>query len=238
MLIFNCSRAFAGFIEPKAKAGTSPVVVPPPSADLASDAELLRDHSGERVAHIQQWVVHLVRVRRQPCVIAMEAQTRYAMLFTGLRKGDVAGFINRLVERLANEMAFAAGDTGMASDLEVLMAEFLAQHGEFRFFQRPERSVQAHLNDVAWQLKEQVTTADDLPQGHEQCAVFDAFANRLLRSTRDKKDYFVPAEEMLVDWLSRYGGLTLQGETRLREVMLQALRAQLTQQIRAMGSSL
>ncbi|MDR3409348.1 MAG: hypothetical protein P4L87_00110 [Formivibrio sp.] len=72
MLIFNCSKAFAEFIEPKPKVGTTPLMVALPSANLADDAELLLDLSGKRPAHLQQWLVHMVRVRRKPCVLAME----------------------------------------------------------------------------------------------------------------------------------------------------------------------
>ena len=221
MLIFNCSKAFAEFIEPKLKAGTPPLVAAPPSANLADDAELILDNGGERPggerpAHLQQWLVHMVRVQRKPCVLAMEVKTRFAMLFTGLKKGDGVGFINLLVERLANEMAFAAEDVGMAVDVDVMVANFAARHGAFRFYLRTDRSTQSHLNDVAWHLQIQADEAGCLPEGHEECAMFDEFANEILRTTKGRKDYFVPAEEMLCDWLSSYGGLTPDGVARVR----------------------
>ncbi|SFN44527.1 hypothetical protein SAMN05660284_01504 [Formivibrio citricus] len=216
MLIFNCSKAFAEFIEPKSKEGTPRLVLAAPSPNLADDAELLRDNSGQKPAHLQQWVVHLVRIRRRACIFAMEADTRYAMVFTGLKKGDLKGFINQLIERLANEMAFAAGDLGMMVDFDAAMEKFLARHRDFRFFLRADRSVQAHLKDVVWHLQDQAEMAGELPEGHEECGMFDESANDILRSTKGRKDYFVPAEEMLCQWLTDYAGLTAQGESKLR----------------------
>lgn len=216
MLIFNCSRAFAEFIEPKPKADVPPLVQTPPSPSLADDAELLRDRAGEKPAYLQQWVAHLVRIRRKPCVLVMEANTRYAMVFPGLKKGDVAGFINQVIERLANEMTFAVGDLSMMADFDVTMAQFLARHRDFRFFLRMDRSVQAHLKDAAWYLEDWIVEANRLPEGHEECAMVDERVNRTIRSTKSHKDYFVPAEEMLIDWLTSYAGLTAQGEAKLR----------------------
>lgn len=217
MLIFNCSKAFAEFIEPKNKGGKPPLVQVPPSLNLADDAELLQGNDGQRPAHIQQWVVHLVRIHRKPCVLVMEEKTRYAMVFTGLKKGDVASFISQLVERLANEMAFAAGALGLLVDFEATMAQLLARHRDFRFFLRMDRSVQAHLKDVAWHLEDRVVELGYLPEGHEECAVIDTWINETLRSIKGQKDYFVPVEEMVFDWLTTYAGLTAQGEIELRE---------------------
>lgn len=217
MLIFNCSKAFSEFIEPKSKPGMALLVQAPLSPNLAHDAELLHDGAGQKPAHIQQWVAHLVRIHRKPCVLVMEEKTRYAMVFTGLKKGDVAGFISQLVERLANEMAFAAGALGLLVDFDATMAQLLARHRDFRFFLRMDRSVQAHLKDVAWHLEDRVTELGYLPEGHEECAVIDGQVNEIIRSTRGQKGYFVPIEEMLFDWLTSYAGLTAQGEIKLRE---------------------
>lgn len=216
MLIFNCSKAFAEFIEPKPKDGAPSLVQAPLSPNLADDAELLRNRAGQKPEHLQQWVVHLVRIRRKACIFAMEANTRYAMVFTGLKKGDLKGFINQLIERLVNEMTFTAGDLGMMVDFDDTMTQFLRRHGDFRFFLRPERSVQAHLKDVVWHLQDQAEMAGELPEGHEECGMFDEFANEILRSTKGQKGYFVPVEEMLCQWLTDYAGLTAQGESKLR----------------------
>lgn len=218
MLIFNCSKAFAEFIEPKARPGIVPLVEPPPSTDPENDIALLRTSADEIPAHVQQWLVHLVRVRRKPCVLAMELNTRYAMLFTGLKKGDADAFINQLIERFANEMAFAAADAGPPRDVDTAMAKFMTNHSEFRFFSRAHRSAQAHLKEVAWLVEHHSAELGHLPEGHEECSMFDDRANRMLRKTSSSKDYFVPAEEMLIDWLRVCAGLGLNEVPRIREL--------------------
>ncbi|MDA1302312.1 MAG: hypothetical protein O2868_19840 [Proteobacteria bacterium] len=49
-----------------------------------------------------QWYAHRVYVLRCKCVVAMEAQSRYAMIFTGLTKPDFEMFPELFLERLAS----------------------------------------------------------------------------------------------------------------------------------------
>ena len=70
MLIFNCSQAFAEFIEPK-KAGPVPLVGQAPSPHPSTDQPLLVDVDGQAPRHVQQWQVHFVRIQRKPCAVAM-----------------------------------------------------------------------------------------------------------------------------------------------------------------------
>lgn len=233
MLIFNCSKTFAAYIDPKPKEGVPALVQLPPSPNLADDAELIRDLNGQKPAYLQQWVVHMVRIQRRACIFAMEANTRYSMVFIGLKKGDLKGFINQFVERLANEMTFIAGDLGMMVDFDDTMTKFLQRHRDFRFFLRPDRSVQAHLKDVVWHLQDQTEMAGELPEGHEECGMFDEFANEILRSTKGRKGYFVPVEEMLCEWLTDYSGLTAQGESKLRAKIRENKQRSMQDQIAA-----
>lgn len=219
MLIFNCSRAFAGFIEPRARTGQPGLVEAPPSPDTADDEALLRN--GELSGPLQQWCVHLVRRHRQPCVVAMELETRYAVLLTGLKSHDPEDFFTALVERLINTQHFAARDLGLETDFSSMLASFLAHHREFRFFLRPHRSAQSHIKEVVWMLDNFINDIGALPLGHPACAAFDARVNDFLRKTGQRRDYFVPATEMLTAWLRAHGDLSEEGEARLREAIAQ-----------------
>lgn len=214
MLIFNCSKAFAEFIEPKA--GVPALVVPAPTPE--QEAEFLQDPNSGEPKQVLQWTAHMVRVRRKPCVVVMETQTRYAMVFTGLKKGDPQSFIQDMIVRLANEMTFAAKTFDvMMAEFEPMISQFMARHCKFAFFLRSDRSVMGHLKEVVWNLEDYAAETQSLPDGHEECAIIDEHSNNTLRSTKAHKGYFVPAEEMLIGWLKDYAGLTAQGETRLRE---------------------
>ena len=114
MLIFNCSQAFAEFIESK-KAGLTPVVGESPSPHPSEDLPFLIDVDGQPPRAVQQWLVHFVRIRRTPCAVAMDIDTRYAMVFSHLKKGDPEGFLNAFATRLVNEMALAATEIAIVS---------------------------------------------------------------------------------------------------------------------------
>lgn len=217
MLIFNCSRAFADFIEGK-KAGTT-LVETPLSKDPADDARLLRDHDGKAPAHLWQWQVHMVTVRRRPCVLVMEHDSRYSMLFTRLKAGDMAGFVSQMLERLLKQQyteTLALGEPPLAS-IDEMAHRLMQQHSDFRFFLRSERSVQAHLNEVARGLADQAAASSSLPEGHEQCVMFDDHCNNFIRRSKTRPDWFYPQQVMLWRWLHDFGGYTEAGILRLQQ---------------------
>ena len=230
MLIFNCSKAFAEFIEPK-KSGPVPLVGAPPSPSPAEDGPFLIDADGEPPRHVQQWQVHLVKVRRKPCVLAMELNTRYAMVFTNVGRGNAPSFLNTFAERLVNEMVFAAQGVGMLADFETMWAQFLEHHSRFQFVLRSDRSTQAHLKDAVWTFEDDCETKGRLPESHEECGFVDALINQTLRSIKGRKGYFTPATEMLCEWMGTFGGLTAEGIAMVRARLLDKKRQAVTAQL-------
>jgi len=55
MLVLNCSRAFADFIEPNTKAGKPPLVLMPPAKAVGDDSLWLSDQNGQPPAALWQW---------------------------------------------------------------------------------------------------------------------------------------------------------------------------------------
>lgn len=219
MLVLNCSRAFADFIEPNATPGKAPLILMPPAKAVVDDSLWLRDQDGQPATSLWQWQLHMVVVRRQPCVLAMEMDTRFNMLFTDLRKGDIAELLKQLLERLLNLQLFAAGDMGLVedADLDGIIDCLFARHGDFRLVLRGNRSVQSHLNDVAYHLDREVDKRNGLPHGHERCAVFDDICNGMLRRSKSRPDWFFPAEEMLCYFMGQFAGWTPDRMVYLRE---------------------
>jgi len=223
VIVFNCSHAFAGFIEPK-KAGPAPLVCEPPSPHPAEDGPHLIDVDGEPARYVQQWLVHFVRIERQPCAVAMDIETRYAMVFPHVKKGDPEGFINVFATRLMNEMVRSADSVEMIADFEAMLACFVEINQRFLFVRRMERSTLAHLKEAVWDFEHDCHENGRVPETHEDCAVIDARINQMLRSTKVRKDYFVPEKEMLCAWLRTYGGLTPAGEATVRARWLENFR--------------
>jgi len=215
MIIFNCSQAFAEFIEPK-NAGPVPLVGEAPSPHPSGDLPFLIDTDGQPPRDVQQWLVHFVRIQRKPCVVAMDIDTRYAMVFPHVKKGDPAGFLNAFATRLVNEMVLATSEVGMLGDFETMLTRFLERHQRFQFVRRMERSTQAHVKDAVWNFDYRCELTGRVPETHEECAVIDAQINQTPRTTKDRKAFFIASEEMLCAWLRSYGGLTDNGAAAVR----------------------
>ena len=215
MIVFNCSKAFAEFIEPK-KSGPAPLVGAAPSPHPSQDAPFLIDMDDQSPRHVQQWLVHFVRIRRKPCVVAIDIDTRYAMVFGNVKKGDPEGFLNAFTTRIVNEMALAAQDVDMLTNFEAMLAQFLERHGRFLFVLRMERSTQAHLKEAVWDFEYRCEEADRVLDTHEECAVIDARINDTPRTIKARKGFFIPSTEMLCHWLTAFGGLTADGEALVR----------------------
>jgi hypothetical protein len=227
MLIFNCTRAFAKFIEPRTPKCSQPLVMQPPGPNFKDDARLLRLEYGTDSDHMLQWQCHVIEEQGRSCVIAMEVDTRFAMVFTTLKPGDPELFISTLIERLFNLQWSIARELQIVSGTEhdAWLKNFIDVHRRFCFVARTDRSVQAHINEVArdfvWELD---TRKCGLPGSHHECATFDATFNDGLRSTRDRREYFCPDEAMLFHWLQAYSGWTPCGLTRLRATIGQRSR--------------
>ncbi|WP_419207336.1 DUF6933 domain-containing protein [Photobacterium leiognathi subsp. mandapamensis] len=225
MLVFNCTKAAADFFTVKRNGKkVSPLEAPP--TDSISNSEPVDAFSTQ--PPMSAWLVHAVNVQRKKVLIAMHVETRYSMVFVGIQKGDWLEFTNQLLERLFNNMQFFGEEFEMCDEesFEEMFNEFIKLHPKPYFCQRGDRSVQSHINDVAWQFENRVYQAGSLPEGHEQSASFDEWINSLIRSTKQKKDHFHPDEEMFIDWMQTYSKLG-DNEDKLIRQLFSSLRRQM-----------
>lgn len=200
MLVFNCTKAAAEFFTVTRHGKKhSPL--------LAPQTETV-DDSGTETQPISQWLVHAVKVRRKHVLIAMHIHTRYAMVFCDLKKADKSTFLTLFMERLFNGMLFFAEEFALCDENEFrqIFAGFDEYHRDICFCLRGDRSVQGHINDVAWQFENAVNDAGCLPDNYAESASFDEWQNATLRSARQSKDYFFPDETMFTRWFARYSG--------------------------------
>ena len=200
MLVFNCTKAAAEFFTVTRHGKKhSPL--------LAPQTETV-DDSGTETQPISQWLVHAVKVRRKHVLIAMHIHTRYAMVFCDLKKADKSTFLTLFMERLFNGILFFAEEFALCDENEFrqIFAGFDEYHRDICFCLRGDRSVQGHINDVAWQFENAVNDAGCLPDNYAESASFDEWQNATLRSARQSKDYFFPDETMFTRWFARYSG--------------------------------
>ncbi|PMO52474.1 DUF6933 domain-containing protein [Vibrio splendidus] len=225
MLVFNCTKAAADFFTVKHNGKKiSPLEAPP--TDAVSGSEPVNAFSTQ--PPISAWLVHAINIQRKKVLIAMHVETRYSMVFVGIQKGDWAEFTNQLLERLFNNMQFFGEEFELCDEesFEEMFNEFIKLHPKPIFCQRGDRSVQSHINDVAWQFEDRVYQVGTLPDGHEESASFDEWVNGLIRSTKQKKDHFHPDEEMFIDWMQTYSELG-DNEDKLIRQLFGSLRRQM-----------
>lgn len=225
MLVFNCTKAAADFFTVKRNGKkVSPLETPP--TDSVSGSEPVNAFSTQ--PPISAWLVHAINVQRKKVLIAMHVETRYSMVFVGIQKGDWAEFTNQLLERLFNNMQFFGEEFELCDEesFEDMLNEFIKLHPKPIFCQRGDRSVQSHINDVAWQFEDRVYQVGSLPDGHEESASFDEWINGLIRSTKQKKEHFHPDEEMFIDWMQTYSELG-DNEDKLIRQLFGSLRRQM-----------
>ncbi|MEZ9136119.1 hypothetical protein [Vibrio sp. F13] len=225
MLVFNCTKAAADFFTVKRNGKkVSPLEASP--TDTVSGSDHVNTFSTQ--PPISAWLVHAINVQRKKVLIAMHVETRYSMVFVGIQKGDWAEFTNQLLERLFNNMQFFGEEFELCDEesFEEMFNEFIKLHPKPIFCQRGDRSVQSHINDVAWQFEDRVYQVGSLPDGHEESASFDEWINGLIRSTKQKKEHFHPDEEMFIDWMQTYSELG-DNEDKLIRQLFGSLRRQM-----------
>ncbi|MGL5996204.1 MAG: DUF6933 domain-containing protein [Pseudomonas proteolytica] len=200
MLTFNCTQATCKFFSRKDNGKQISRVQTAPSPDWRTDADHHRHSSA-------QWQLHTVKIKRKFVLLAMHMETRFAMVFVGIKQNDLHDFIHSFVERWLNEMIRLGMQLGFLSEAELpLVSErFLQQHLQFELVQRSDRSVQGHMNQNLAHLEDLAAEVGALPANEHEATGFDKWVNGHLRSIGGCPGYFYPDEEMLQYWWAHFG---------------------------------
>ncbi|MDT4859089.1 hypothetical protein FQZ97_935860 [compost metagenome] len=210
MLIFNCTGAADDFFSVVEQGRKISRVQPArPEEDVGA---------GDGESHLlSQWVVHAIRVRRRSVLLAMHVETRYCMVFVGIKKADLGAFVQLFIARWLDGMQRFGATLGVLAEAELplMVARFMEAHRGFRLTRAGDRSVQAHMNEVLGQFRGFVEDYDSFPEDELQASMFDDWANDTPRSTRQSKDYFFPDIVMFEAWLRQFCGAS---DERIAEV--------------------
>lgn len=180
------------------------------------------------------WQLHAVKIMRQSVLVAMHADSRFAMVFWGLKKGDGETLLQLFFERLANHLFWLAQDTGVLdeSGCETILNRLIAAHRAFRFHASSNRSVQTHINEVVQCCRNAVADNGCLPDNYEEAAGFEQYLNGMIRSAHGG-DYFHPDEALLRACLRDFAGFDesqlRNAQERVREGRKQNLKHALLQ---------
>lgn len=148
-----------------------------------------------------QWYAHRVTVARRKCIIALELQSRYAMVFCGLTKTEFEYFPELFQDRLWREVISICAlddDDDIAEMSNLVLNVSVEQH----YAVGSNRSVQSHIRQVADELAWMVDNdIHRLPMSGSEAFAFGLGANEMLRSTKEFKGYFRPFAIFSDFWL-------------------------------------
>lgn len=170
------------------------------------------------------WQLHAVKINRKLVFVVMECETRFAMVFWGLKKGDGETLIALFFERLVNHLLYLAQASSVvdASVARAMIDRLLETNRAFKFQPGGDRSVQTHINDVAHLCRFDVGDYDCFPDNRAEAAGFEVKLNQTLRSVHGSK-YFQPDVTLCLKCLQAFAGFE---PTRLQQVAdgFQAMR--------------
>lgn len=221
MLVLNCTKAAADFFTVK-RNGQKISPLETPTTDSASS-----DTTDTNFPN-SVWQIHVINVQRKKILIAMHLDTRYAMVFADTKKGDWAGFSNQLINRLFGNMYLFGESFNLCDETSMsqMFNRFVEIHLRPVYYQQGNRSVQAHMNDVAFHFENVAHEVGCLPKDDDEASSFDDWVNSMTRSTKEKKKHFYPDEEMFIHWMHNYSKLDNNEDKRVRQ-LFQTLRQEI-----------
>jgi len=212
MWVFNCTKAAVDLFtttvkgEKRTCVETSPHKTITESIEQTKDGVVFPNRLGLTDVYDTDWhwLVHCVSVKRQKYLLVMDYNTRYCMTMLAPKKGDVASFINDFEGHLyLNIMGITAPHNMDVKEVaESLEACHELGNGAV-FYQRNDRSAQAHINDVSWRV-ERHCYEDFMLEEEEDLLDFNLFTGEIPRRAKGHKDHFYPVQAFLLQWLNAF----------------------------------
>lgn len=179
MLIFNCSRAAALHLSTGYRKGHNESVFEPAATITDTVAERSKHNDG----NIMQWVVHAIKVGRSTCLIAMEYETRWVHVIHQVKKGGLEDFVTRLNSRLINAIDWISADYSLFDEQELMQGidAYFNRHHNLVFIQQTDRSVMAHISQVAQRYNQIYSDIGHFPKDETQATSADLHFNQWWR---------------------------------------------------------
>ncbi|RBP83180.1 hypothetical protein EBI01_11735 [Marinomonas rhizomae] len=212
MWVFNCTKAAVALFTSTVKGEKRTCVEASPHKTIAESIEQEKDgvvfpnRLGLTEAYDTDWhwLVHCVSVKRKKYVLVMDYKTRYCMTMLAPKKGDVAGFLNDFEGHLyLNIMGITAPHNMNVKDIAASLEACHELGNGAVFYQRNDRSVQAHINDVSWHLQRHCYENFMLEE-EEDLLDFNLFTGEIPRTAKGQKNHFYPVQAFLLQWLNAY----------------------------------
>ncbi len=230
MIIFNGTKAANDFFSKtrtvKGKKTQESICEKPTHKTIGESEAFFDTQFSDGMVRPWQWVVHAIKVSRKTVIIVMDYHSRFSITLTGIKKGDHANFMAQFELHLKTHVweLFASVIDDKQHAQEVIAAYF-STFNQCAFYARSDRSVQAHINDVAWHFSEYYSASPGyFPEG-EELLNFDDSVNRLMRKPKGSPDYIYPDNVLLKRTLIEIGQVSASAASDMID-QLQTLKRQ------------
>ncbi len=212
MIVFNCTKAAADFFTVTRSGEKLTCLTPAPDKAIAESIEKDLSHVSfsydddlKRTEGFQwQWVVHCVSVKRKKYFLVMDFDTRYCLAFAAGRKGDEIHFLSQFEEQLKANFRYFV-DVNQSS--QELASELIDTYDRYTqsvaFHQRNDRSVQAHLNEVAWHF-EGLCSEVGMLSDRMDFLRFSVTAGNIPRKKKGDQSYFYAKDNFYQFWFDHF----------------------------------
>lgn len=169
--------------------------------------KVLKPHLNEAIqvdATALQWYGHYSTIGDCGCIVLMELQSRYAMVFCGQNPEDIEFFPDILQDRLWREVCVITQlESPLPEDEIAMLSDIALDLSSSQHFQKgSDPSVTAHIAQVFDQLRYMVEVEGyPLPEHGADAVSFGLQVNESYRKRKGDIDYFVPLEVFRDFWL-------------------------------------
>jgi hypothetical protein len=158
--------------------------------------------SGDHDEFARYWYCHRITLERRKCFIVMEAHTRYAILLCGVTKPVLKKFPLLFADCLWRHIvSLCAIDD---ADFEHIRSMAANMCSEVVYHKRLNKSVQAHIKDVAHQLEWDVYQYG-FPEDPGKEFFLSMKANKVPRRRHGEKGFIIPLKEFQRLWCELLG---------------------------------
>jgi len=210
MLVFNCTKAATEFFSVTRQGKKISLIEPAPHKTIVDSLTTspFPDDTCDNNAFQWQWVVHCISIKRKKYLLVMDYHSRYCIMFPAGKKGDDIAFLNRFEMDLKANFRYWVDNISTSPAIDQIKAtEYIAQYDAAVsgcvFHQRSDRSVQAHMKEVVWQLQGICEEHGPITERLD-CLMFNAIAAQMLRKRPNEKDYFQANEALYAYWLATF----------------------------------
>ncbi|ADD67365.1 hypothetical protein Dacet_0568 [Denitrovibrio acetiphilus DSM 12809] len=153
------------------------------------------DMSADKIENCWHWHMKIITFGRMNCVLAVEEETRYAIVILDLKKAELKDFQKYFMIEMDNHLStmFMYSDKIVLDKLRAFMTDLW---DDISYSKPISRSVSAHMTQMEYEIDSfcHRKLGDYLPASNIELQTMCHYLNERLRSLGKKHDYHIPMD--------------------------------------------